>query len=297
MEDNIGWYLAQAGRIPLLTPAEEIELGNAVKAWQDIKDQPNPNKRICRSGKRAYDRMFEANLRLVVNVARKYLNCTNHMELADLIQEGNLGLSRAVEKFDPSRGYKFSTYAYWWIRQGVRRAMSTQERVIKLPVNAIDVQAKVAKFFDEYMQEHGKAPTVEICAEFCDVRPITMRAYLEHIKRPTSLDRKAHVDEKRDSSGMTLLDLVADSEMGPSEQLEIDSCLIKLDDYLSILEPRAQAVLKHRYGLGLDGECKTFTEIGRLLDMSRERVRQIERKSLKALQRRMLAKADRELAD
>lgn len=292
-DDQIGWYLKEAGRIPLLTAAEEIELGHAVKEWQEIKDEPNPDLRVCRRGKKAYDRMFTANLRLVVNIAKKYLCCTHHMELQDLIQEGNLGLSRAVEKFDPERGYKFSTYAYWWIRQGVRRAMSQQERVIRLPINAIDVQAKISKFVDEYVELHGKVPTIDLCSEFCGVRKHTMRAYLEHMKRPTSLDREAI---EKDKGSTTYLELIASQDPDPSEQLEIDSGLDKMEIYLGLLPIKQAQTLKHRYGL-FNEEPKTYTQIGKLMGVSRERIRQLEAKALKTLRLKMTRRADMDLAD
>jgi len=295
-DDQIGWYLKEAGRIPLLTAAEEIELGHAIQQWQEIKDESAPDPRICRRGKKAYDRMFTANLRLVVNIAKKYLCCTHHMELQDLIQEGNLGLSRAVEKFDPERGYKFSTYAYWWIRQGVRRAMSQQERVIRLPINAIDVQAKISKFVDEYVELHGKVPTLDLCSEFCGVRKHTMRAYLEHMKRPTSLDCEAITRMGESKGSATYLEMVASQDPDPSDQLEIDTGLDKMELYLGLLPIKEAQALRHRYGL-FNEEPKTYAQIGKLMGVSRERIRQLEAKALKTLRLRMTRRADMDLAD
>ena len=295
-DDQIGWYLKEAGRIPLLTAAEEIELGHAIQQWQEIKDESAPDPRICRRGKKAYDRMFTANLRLVVNIAKKYLCCTHHMELQDLIQEGNLGLSRAVEKFDPERGYKFSTYAYWWIRQGVRRAMSQQERVIRLPINAIDVQAKISKFVDEYVELHGKVPTLDLCSEFCGVRKHTMRAYLEHMKRPTSLDCEAITRMGESKGSATYLEMVASQDPDPSDQLEIDTGLDKMELYLGLLPIKEAQALRYRYGL-FNEEPKTYAQIGKLMGVSRERIRQLEAKALKTLRLRMTRRADMDLAD
>ena len=296
MEDAVGWYLKQAGRIPLLTPSEEISLGNQVKQWQQIKDDPTPDKRVVRRGKKAYERMFTANLRLVVNISRKYVHSARHMSFLDLIQEGNIGLSRAVEKYDPSRGYKFSTYAYWWIKQACQRSLSQCDRTIRLPINAVDIQAKVRSFCDEYKKEYSKIPTVEECAAHVGVRVLTMRAYLLHLSRPTTLDQEASI-RNNDPGNKTLLDLIPSYEPDPLERLEIQDPLDHLDEYLEELEQRDRQVLRLRYGLDTGGETLTYVEIGKILEVSKEIVRQVEKKALKKLQRRMLARADKTLAD
>ena len=295
-EDGVGWYLKQAGRVPLLTPSEEIELGKCVQAWQQNKKDPLPNKRIERRGRRAYNRMFLANLRLVINVSKKYVHVASHMSLLDLIQEGNLGLSRAIEKYDPSRGYKFSTYAYWWIKQACQRSLSQLDRTIRLPINAIDVQTKVKRFWEEFNELHGKNPTVEQCCEHVGVRAVTMRAYLLHIVKPTTLDQPVAMADK-EAVPKTLLEMIPSEELDPFEQLELDSAAIHLDDYLEGLPVKQEQVLRLRYGLDTGGEGLTYEEIGEILETSRERVRQLEQKSLKVLQCRMIARADRDLAD
>ena len=170
--------------------------------------------------------------------------------------------------------------------------MSQQERVIRLPINAIDVQAKISKFVDEYVELHGKVPTLDLCSEFCGVRKHTMRAYLEHMKRPTSLDREAMVDRR----STTYLDLIASQDPDPSEQLEIDTGLDKMEIYLGLLPIKQAQTLKHRYGL-FNEEPKTYTQIGKMMGFSRERIRQLEAKALKTLRLKMTKRADMDLAD
>lgn len=295
MLDGVSWYLAEAGKIPLLSTDEEIIYGHQVRDWQRIKDvkKPTPNqKKIIRLGKKAKDRMFKANLRLVVAISKKYLHAAIcHMSFLDLIQEGNLGLARAIEKFDPERGYKFSTYSYWWIRQAITRAISNQDRSIRLPINAISIQSKVSKYADEYYQEHGKLPTVEECSEYCKIRPITMRAYLEHTQKPCSLDQLVNNGDSSTGNDPCLLDFIASDDPDPQEELEIESGLQELEALLSNLKPKERRVLELRFGIGSEGELKTFSEVGRTMGMSRERIRQIEKKALHYLRRKCFGKA------
>ena len=194
MPDPLRDYLNQIGKIPLLTAAEEIELGNSIQRMMPLLDKPNPTKeeqKVIRIGKRAKKRMVQGNLRLVISVASKYNKMTSRLSMQDLIQEGNIGLIRAVEMFDPSRGYKFSTYAYWWIRQGIMRATQTQDRMIKLPSGAPDGLRKVKYFMIDYQKEHGVMPTLKQCADLIGVQPETMRNYLQAASDATSLDAKA----------------------------------------------------------------------------------------------------------
>ena len=285
-EDGVGWYLAQAGRIPLLTPAEEIELGNQVQAWQKIKEvkEPTPKqKKIIKRGMCAKDRMLSANLRLVVHIAKKYgAGETMHMSLLDLIQEGTIGLNRGVEKFDPSRGYKFSTYAYWWIRQGIHRSMGNQNLVIRLPVCAQDVQKRVRRYVAEYQDEHGSFPSLEECAEACRVTLTSLKAYMLHSKRPSSLDQLAMQGDGSHAKDTTILDLIPCPRSGPNDELEIMSGLERLEDMLSELSDRDRKMIEMRYGL--NGEDKmTYSTIADQMGISRERVRQVEIKGLKKM--------------
>ena len=295
-ESGVAWYLSQAGRIPMLTASEEIELGTQVKSWQSIKDVKNPTleqKKIIRRGMKAKERMISANLRLVVHIAKKYSagEVGTHMSLLDLIQEGTIGLNRGVEKFDPARGYKFSTYAYWWIRQGIHRARGNQQLMIRLPVCAQDSLKRVKKYIDDFKFQHdGKVPTLEECAEDCNVTLSSLKYYIEHSQKHASLDQ---LTEKLDSIGgkdSTLLDLVPCPRSSPEDVLEVLSCLEHVKDMLSELSEKEKQILEMRYGLNGEIE-KTYVEIGEVMELSRERVRQVELKALKKMRTKLYGKA------
>lgn len=286
-EDSVAWYLQQAARFPLLTPSEEISLGNDVQQYMKLRDKEKPTKeekRLIKIGQRAKNRMFQANLRLVVHISKNYAEKgLRSMSMMDLIQEGNIGLSRAIEKFDPSRGYKLSTYAYWWIKQAVGRSISMLDRVIRLPLNAIVTQKKVAEFAAIYKQEYKRNPTIDECAEFCDVRPCTMRAYLEHTPKTGSLDEVVG-DKNKSFFDSTVKDLVHSNQPGPEEEIEIKSALDKLDDLLNEIPPRDRLAIEMRYGLE-KRKPMTYVAIGKELNISRERVRQIEARWIKKMRR------------
>ncbi len=195
-KDGLGWYLNRIGRTPLLTADEELILARAVQAKLETQaglemDQPITiaQRSTIRRGEKAHRRMVEANLRLVVNLAKKYLKANlQRLELLDLIQEGSIGLSRAVEKFDPTRGYKFSTYAYWWIRQGITRSIHTFDRSIRLPVNGLDAISKMSHFIPDFKDEHGRFPSIDEMAERCGCTANSMHNYLQHVRGVSSLD-------------------------------------------------------------------------------------------------------------
>ena len=285
--DPVSWYLATIGRIPLLTPAEEIELGNQVQAMmaltedgsRDFQDSELTGKqrRMLRIGRRAKERMMKANLRLVVSVAKKYQG--KGLELLDLIQEGSLGLERAVEKFDPTRGYKFSTYAFWWIRQSMTRAIACQSRTIRLPVHLSERLTTIRKVSLDLAHKLGAMPSRVEIAEAMDIPLDELDSLLRQALTTSSLDAPVNGEEGRSFLG----DLIADSSL--EEPLDIVEQRIhheQLGRWLSHLSEQEQHVLRLRFGLE-GNERHTLAEIGRLMEVSRERVRQVELKALRKL--------------
>jgi RNA polymerase primary sigma factor len=284
--DPVSWYLATIGREPLLTPAEEIELGNQVQAMMALlesgKDAANADlstqeRKLLRIGQRAKERMMKANLRLVVSVAKKYQG--KGLELLDLIQEGSLGLERAVEKFDPTRGYKFSTYAFWWIRQSMTRAIACQSRTIRLPVHLSERLTAIRKVSLDLAHKLGAMPSRREIAEAMAMPLEELDSLLRQALTTSSLDAPVNGDEGRSFLG----DLIADSaDEEPLERVERGIHQEQLGRWLSHLSEQERQVLQLRFGL--DGEERhTLAEIGRQLEVSRERVRQVELKALRKL--------------
>ena len=285
--DPVSWYLATIGRIPLLTPAEEIELGNQVQAMMAFTEDgtksfeeselTGKDRRMLRIGRRAKERMMKANLRLVVSVAKKYQG--KGLELLDLIQEGSLGLERVVEKFDPTRGYKFSTYAFWWIRQSMTRAIACQSRTIRLPVHLSERLTTIRKVSLDLAHKLGAMPSRIEIAEAMDINLEELDSLLRQALTTSSLDAPVNGEEGRSFLG----DLIADASL--EEPLDLVEQRIhheQLGRWLSHLSEQEQHVLKMRFGL--EGqERHTLAEIGRLMEVSRERVRQVELKALRKL--------------
>ena len=285
--DPISWYLSSIGRVPLLTPAEEIELGNQVQTMMNLtedgvkkdesKDFDSHQRRLIRIGRRAKERMMKANLRLVVSVAKKYQG--KGLELLDLVQEGSLGLERAVEKFDPTRGYKFSTYAFWWIRQSMTRAIACQSRTIRLPVHLSERLATIRKVSLDLAHKLGAMPNRVEIAEEMEIEVEELDSILRQALTTSSLDAPVNGDEGRSFLG----DLIADSsEEEPLDKVEQRIHHEQLGRWLTHLSEQEQHVLKLRFGLE-GNERHTLAEIGRLLEVSRERVRQVELKALRKL--------------
>jgi RNA polymerase primary sigma factor len=280
-------YLREIGRIPLLTAAEEVELARRVEAGlfaeEKLSNTPDPDSqlaldldRLVVMGRMAKRRLIEANLRLVVSVAKRYVG--RGLTMLDLVQEGNLGLIRAVEKFDYARGYKFSTYATWWIRQAMSRALADQARTIRVPVHVVELINRVVRVQRRMLQERGYEPTPEEVAAHLDLPPERVSEVLRLAQEPVSLH--APVGEEDD---VALGDLIEDGDAtSPVESAAFLLLREHLEAVLSTLGERERKVVQLRYGLA-DGRPRTLEEIGRIFGVTRERIRQIESKTLNKL--------------
>jgi len=284
--DLVRVYLREIGRIPLLTAAEEVDLAKRVEAGVfaaerlDTGHDESAMRRdlyaVVRDGEKAKRRLIESNLRLVVSIAKRYSG--RGLPFLDLIQEGNLGLIRAVEKFDYMRGFKFSTYASWWIRQAVSRAVADQARTIRIPVHMVETVNRILRTQRMLVQTLGRDPTAEELAERVDL-PVARVVEIRRLAlEPVSLHSPVGEEE-----GSELGDLIEDIEsVSPAEQVSAGMLASHVEDVLGHLGEREREVVKMRYGLD-DGEPRTLEEVGRAFGVTRERVRQIEAKSLAKL--------------
>ena len=257
--DPVRMYLKEIGRISLLTAEEEVDLAK--------KSEKNDLK--------AKERLINSNLRLVVSIAKKYVG--GGLTLLDLIEEGNIGLMRAVEKFDWRKGYKFSTYATWWIRQAITRAIADQARTIRIPVHMVETINRFIRTSRKLMQELGREPSPEEIAKEMGIEPAKVREIIKVSQEPTSLE--APVGEEKDS---TLGDFIPDEEIRPEDQASAELLKSHLSEVLDTLNDREKKVLRLRFGLE-DGRQRTLEEVGREFGVTRERIRQIEAKALRKL--------------
>jgi RNA polymerase primary sigma factor len=260
LDDPVRMYLKEIGRVSLLTAADEVNLAKAIEGGSDDAKQ----------------RLTEANLRLVVSIAKKYIG--RGMSFLDLIQEGNMGLIRAVEKFDYHKGYKFSTYATWWIRQAITRAIADQARTIRIPVHMVETINKLVRVQRRLLQELGREPTDHEVAEEMGVTPDKVREIVKVSQDPVSLETP--IGEEEDSH---LGDFVEDKEaISPSDAASLTMLHNEVEDILDTLTPRERRVLQLRFGL-IDGHQRTLEEVGKRFGVTRERIRQIEAKALRKL--------------
>jgi RNA polymerase sigma factor (sigma-70 family) len=277
-------YLKEIGRTPLLKSEDEIKLANQIQAMLPLleqKDLTSEEKKIIHLGQKAKQEMVKANLRLVVSVAKKYQN--RGLSMLDLIQEGSIGLMRASEKFDASKGYKFSTYSYWWIRQAMTRAIANHARTIRLPIHITQDLNKVKKTTRQLSQKLGRKPSdLEIATELdMDLDKLRALAHSARITKPKSLN--ATIDENQTELGQIL----ADDSASPADFVASQEVRTQIQSLLHTLSPKQRDVIALRYGLK-DGKTMTYEQIGDICGISRERVRQIKNKAMKLLKQRAI---------
>ena len=296
MASSLSAYLGEIGRHQLLTPEQELTLGRKVQAMVALHDRcalaggqgaacdyNELERRTLRLGERAKNHMITANLRLVVNLAKRYQG--KGLDLLDLIQEGTLGLTRAVEKYDPTRGHRFSTYAYWWIRQGLNRALSTQSRTIRIPVNVNEKLTKIRAAKARYLQANGSLPNAATLARMLHFSTEEVEELLTCELRSVTVSLQGVVKSKSDPS--ELVDVLPSSELPPLERAELAERITVVWTLLerACLTPKERTVIMLRFGLDGSHEWRTLAEVARQLSCSREYCRQVVQRALRKLRR------------
>ncbi|MFZ9535673.1 MAG: sigma-70 family RNA polymerase sigma factor [Vulcanococcus sp.] len=281
---SVDWIIKQSHRYPLLTPAEEITLARQVQNWLAIADLPKPTKRqkaIIAKGRRARERFFLSNIRLAVNVAGKYQNFSGTLSLEDLIQEGLIGLDSAIAKFDPALGYKFSTYCYWWIRQGITRAINRYSRIIHLPMQANDAIRKAMDYMSEQLRLTGKLPPLGDVAEVAQVQRHTLIGYLNHHAHVLSLDQRMSNNESHND----FIDVVADPSSLNPQAANLEDFSDVLQEAIDELSEPHQHIIRERYFQ--EQRPATFVKISRDLKVSRQATQQMHDRAMNCLRLRL----------
>ena len=278
-DNTVANYLKEIGRHPLLSASEEIKFANQIQAMMPLLEQEDltsEEQEIIRQGQLARQAMAKGNLRLVVSIAKKYQN--RGMSLLDLIQEGSIGVMRAAEKFDPSKGYKFSTYSYWWIKQAMTRAIANQSRTIRLPIHITDKLNKIKKTTRQLSQQLGRKPTEAEVARELDMEIKKLRYITQASYRAIPKSLNVTIDENQTELGQIL----ADDSASPTDFMYEQELSSQVETLLDKLTPRQKDIIMLRFGLK-DGQTRTYEQISELCGISRESVRQIKNKALRLL--------------
>ncbi|VEP13884.1 RNA polymerase sigma factor SigA2 [Hyella patelloides LEGE 07179] len=282
--DTVRNYLKEIGRTPLLSAEEEVKLAKQIKAMLPLLDKEDltpEEKKIIRQGQRAKQKMVQANLRLVVSVAKKYQN--RGLSMLDLIQEGSIGLMRGAEKFDASKGYKFSTYGYWWIKQAITRAIANHARTIRLPIHITQDLNKIKKVTRQLSQKLGRKPRDSEISQELNIDIKKLKYLIEASRIASTKSLNITIDENQTELGQIL----ADDGASPSDFVTNQEIRTQIQNLLYTLSPKQRDVISLRYGLN-DGKTMTYEQIGDVCGISRERVRQIKNKAMKLLKKRAI---------
>ena len=297
MTSTLNLIMQSASRYPLLTAEQELIYGRQVQRWIELRELDplsldTKQRRQIKAGERAYNKMFVSNIRLVISCANKFKSFPHTLGFEDLIQEGCVGLARAIEKFDPERGYKLSTYAYWWIRQAINRSLSIQDRIIRLPIDANDVLRKINQFIFEQKVKTGRTPSIKECCSHCGIKEDRFKSILLHANGVRSLDEPAR---QNDSDASALVDLIASPYSSPSEYVEVEGRLEEIEDHLKKLTKKQFHVINSHYGLNgqatsslreIADEWKAEGKVN-----AREVVRQLHFRAINSIRRQVTAAA------